>query len=130
MDSKVGDKKLVSVQPTGFCNQQKTSLISLGITPTGYISIGIAPMGIIAIGVVPMGLISFGAVAMGTIAAGAVSMGIAAFGVETMSLVNLGRWQVGPVEIKAEPHNHNNHDSHNHQMPEDGSKSDMPGMKH
>ncbi len=114
METKVADKKLISVQPTGFCNQQKTSLISVGITPTGYISIGIAPMGIIAIGIVPMGVISFGAVAMGTIASGVVSMGIAAFGVETMSLVNLGRWQVGPVEIKAEPHDHNNHNAPNH----------------
>lgn len=129
MDSKVEEKRLVSVQPTGFCNQQKTALISIGITPTGYISIGIAPMGIIAIGIVPMGLISFGAVAMGTVATGAVSMGIAAFGVETMSLINVERLQLGSVEIKSEPHNHDNHKEYNHSSPE-GSKLNMLEMNH
>ncbi|WP_267383381.1 hypothetical protein [Cyanobacterium sp. uoEpiScrs1] len=114
MDSTVEEKKLVSVQPTGFCNQQKTALISIGITPTGYISIGIAPMGIIAIGIVPMGLISFGAVAMGTIATGAVSMGIAAFGVETMSLLSLERSKLGSIEIRSKPHNHNTYKGHDH----------------
>lgn len=120
MVSKIEPKQFIEIQAAGECSQQKRKLISIGITPTGYIAIGIAPMGIIAIGVVPMGLISFGAVAMGTIATGMVTMGIAAFGVETMSLVNLGRWQVGPVEIKAEPHDHNHHaqpthNDHQHQ---------------
>ncbi len=109
MVSKLEPKKFIDIQPTGECSQKKKKLISIGITPTGYIAIGIAPMGIIAIGIVPMGLISIGTVAMGTMATGLVSMGVASFGIETMSLVNLGRWQIGPVEIKSEPHNHQNH---------------------
>jgi hypothetical protein len=74
-------------------------------------------MGIIAIGIVPMGVISFGAVAMGTVATGAVSMGIVAFGVETMSLLNLERSQLGSVEIKLKPHNHDSYKNYNHSRP-------------
>ncbi|MEA5509068.1 hypothetical protein VB715_04755 [Crocosphaera sp. UHCC 0190] len=123
MVSKLEPQKFIEIQSTGDCSKQKRKLISIGITPTGIISIGIAPMGILAIGVVPMGVVSFGAVAMGTVATGIVTMGIAAFGVETMSLVNLGRWQVGPVEIKSEPHNHQNHlqptgEDHQHNLHE------------
>ncbi|GBF82554.1 hypothetical protein AsFPU1_3984 [Aphanothece sacrum FPU1] len=123
MASELKPNKFISMQQTGVCDQKKPKLISIGITPTGYIAIGVTPMGIIAIGIVPMGIISFGAVAMGTIATGVVSMGIAAFGVETMSLLNLGQWQVGPVQLKSEPHNH-------HHPTQKDSTSDMPGMHH
>jgi hypothetical protein len=71
-------------------------------------------MGMIAIGIVPMGVISFGAVDMGTVAIGAVSMEIAAFGVETMSLLNLEQSQLGSVEIKLKPHNHDNYKNYNY----------------
>ncbi|EAZ90891.1 hypothetical protein [Crocosphaera chwakensis] len=115
MVSRLKPEELIDMQATGECSQpKKRKLISIGITPTGYISIGVAPMGIVAIGIVPMGLISFGTVAMGTIAGGLVSMGVISVGIETMSLVNLGKWQVGPVEIRSEPHDHTNHDSHQH----------------
>jgi hypothetical protein len=65
---------------------------------------------------VPMGVISFGMVAMGTIASGLVSMGILAIGSQTMSLVNLGRWQVGPLEMRAEPHQHQQEAPEGHQQ--------------
>ena len=114
--SKLETEKLIEIQPTGECSQNKKKLISVGITPTGYIAIGVAPMGIVAIGIVPMGFISFGTVAMGTIATGLVSMGVVSVGLETMSLVNLGRWQVGPIEVKSEPHNHQNHSQPTHEQ--------------
>jgi hypothetical protein len=109
-------EQLISSDLTS-CNSPKPKLISIGVVPTGYISIGIVPMGIIAIGIVPMGVISFGTVAMGAIATGLVSMGIVAVGGETMGLVQLG-WQIGPVRIESQPHNHQSDPSspehHNH----------------
>jgi hypothetical protein len=86
------------------CGQQKAKLFAIGLTPTGYISVGVVPMGVLAIGIVPMGVFSLGIVSMGTFAAGIVAMGIGAIGGETMSLLNLGRWQVGGIEIQAVPH--------------------------
>jgi hypothetical protein len=43
-------------------------------------------------------------------------MGILAIGSQTMSLVNLGRWQVGPLEMRAEPHQHQQEAPEGHQQ--------------
>lgn len=95
----------ISPKPNSLaCGQNKAKLLAIGLTPTGYVSVGVVPMGVLAIGVVPMGVISLGIVSMGTFAAGIVAMGIGAIGGETMSLLNLGRWQVGGIEIQSTPH--------------------------
>lgn len=51
---------------------------------------------------------------MGMIAIGIVTMGIAAFGIETMSLLNLEQSQLGSVEIKLKPHNHDHYKNYNY----------------
>ena len=125
-----------STQPTipdentpKVCGTAKAKFFAFGLTPTGYISVGVVPMGVLAIGIVPMGVISLGVVAMGTIATGVVSMGVAAFGGQTMSLLNLGRWQVGGIEIRAEPH-HQMLETPPDSQPFGKNSSDAEGQHH